>query len=384
MDKSADSMDIFDHIDALQSLNDECSLNEKVGYIHRVVQERFQFIHRIAIAVYDSKREMVKTFVASGDGEDPLRHYEARLSDAPSLREIIHSARPRVVNDLDIFASGRHEHTLRMSTQGFGSSYTMPMYLNGGLFGFVFFNSREKHRFTADVLHYLDLFGHLLSLLIVSEISSIHTLLAAVKTAREMTHQRDPETGAHLDRMSRYARLIARELSPHYGFTDEYIEHVFLFAPLHDIGKIGIPDRILLKPGKLSTDEYELMKTHAEKGREIIDRMLANFGLEGFQHIEILRNIANFHHEAIDGSGYPRGLKGEDIPMEARIVAVSDVFDALTSRRPYKHSWCNADAYALLRRLSGTLLDKQCVDALIGNRAEVEKIQASFAEDQYG
>jgi HD-GYP domain-containing protein (c-di-GMP phosphodiesterase class II) len=230
----------------------------------------------------------------------------------------------------------------------------------------------------------MDIFGHLVSLLITSEISSIHTLLSAVKTARDVAQHRDIETGAHLDRMARYAGLIAGKLADKYGFDDEYIEHVFLFAPLHDIGKIGIPDKILLKPGKLTTEEFSTMKQHVDKGREIIDEMLKNFGFESFQHVDVLRNIAQHHHEAINGSGYPNGLKGDDIPIEARIVAVADVFDALTSRRPYKEAWSNEVAIDSLQKLAGITLDRECVDVLVNNREEIEAIQQRFQEDAYG
>jgi HD-GYP domain-containing protein (c-di-GMP phosphodiesterase class II) len=199
-----------------------------------------------------------------------------------------------------------------------------------------------------------------------------------------MTHYRDVETGAHIDRMSRYSRLIALHIADKHDLDDEYIENVFLFSPLHDIGKIAIADEILKKPGKLTEDEKRVMRTHAHKGSEIIDSMLADHGLDSFENINILHNIAEYHHEAVNGSGYPNGLKGEQIPLEARIVAVADVFDALTSQRPYKKAWSNQDAFAMLQRLAGEQLDKECVDALIANKEAVLKIQQEFAEDQFG
>jgi HD-GYP domain-containing protein (c-di-GMP phosphodiesterase class II) len=201
-----------------------------------------------------------------------------------------------------------------------------------------------------------------------------------VRTAREMMHARDDETGSHLDRMARYARLIALAIADKYGLSDEYIEQIFIFAPLHDIGKIGIPDRVLLKPGKLDDAERALMMTHAQRGRELIDQMLGNFELGDTPHIDILRNIAELHHESVDGSGYPHGIRGADIPIEARIVAVADVFDALTSRRPYKPAWSIDEALAALQRLAGFKLDTDCVAALIEHRDKVEEIQAQFRE----
>jgi HD-GYP domain-containing protein (c-di-GMP phosphodiesterase class II) len=199
-----------------------------------------------------------------------------------------------------------------------------------------------------------------------------------------MTHSRDPETASHLERMSRYTRLIAKELADKYHFDDPFIEHIYLFAPLHDLGKIKVPDRILLKPDKLTSEEFSVMKNHPSDGRELIDLLLENYGLNGVGYVEMLRNIANYHHEFVDGSGYPDGLKGEAIPIEARIVTVADVFDALTSERPYKKAWSNDEAYTKLQEMSGKQFDPECVQALLANKEEIEEIQRSFMENDYG
>jgi HD-GYP domain-containing protein (c-di-GMP phosphodiesterase class II) len=375
---------LFEHQDVLDTLNHNLPLQDKLQRIHEVVQRHSQAIERIAVAVYDPQSDLLKTFVHSSSGKVPLKHYQARLADTPSLREIIDSGRPRVVNDLGLFRDGEAEHTRRIQAQGYRSSYTAPMYVNGNLFGFIFFNSCEPDTFSAALLSHLDLFSHLISLLIINEISSIQTLVGALRTARDMSRHRDNETGAHLDRMARYSRLIARQLAERHGLSDEVIEHIFLFAPLHDIGKVAVPDQVLLKPGKLDTEERALMQQHAAKGREIIDEMLENFGLTSFQHVDMLSNIAHYHHEALDGSGYPEGLRGEQIPLEARIIAVADVFDALTSRRPYKEAWSNDEAFATLQRMAGSLLDAECVQALCDCHGEVEAIQRQFHEDPVG
>jgi HD-GYP domain-containing protein (c-di-GMP phosphodiesterase class II) len=260
----------------------------------------------------------------------------------------------------------------------------MPMFNNGAFVGFIFFNSYERDVFSEPALNYLDVVGHLISLMVLNELTAMRTLAAAVRTTSRFTHARDVETGSHVDRMSRYARLIARELATRHNLDDDYIEHVFMYSPLHDIGKIAIPDRILLKPGRLDAQETEIMRSHARKGREIIDEMLANFGLDAMQHVNILRNIAEHHHEAMNGKGYPAGLEGGDIPLEARIVAVADVFDALTSRRSYKGAWTNDEAFATLQRLAGEQLDAECVEALMRGRKDVERIQEQFSEDRIG
>jgi HD-GYP domain-containing protein (c-di-GMP phosphodiesterase class II) len=375
---------MFDHQDTLEELNKNLPLGEKLRSVHSVIQKQFSFVDRVSVAIYDHKTDMLKTYIHSSGNKQPLSHYQSQLADSPSLMEIVKQRKPRIVNDLAIFADSTQEHTKRLKASGYASSYTLPMFINDIFFGFVFFNSNEKDAFHDDALHYFDLIGHLISLLIINEQTSVRTMLATVKTAHDMTHHRDTETGAHIDRMSRYSRLIAVHIADKHNLDDEYIENVFLFSPLHDLGKIAIADNILQKPGKLSEAESKVMKTHAHKGREIIDSMLQDHGLDSFENINILRNIAEYHHEAVNGTGYPNGISGDQIPLEARIVAVADVFDALTSKRPYKEAWSNHDSYAMLQRLAGGQLDRECVDALIANKERVEEIQREFSEDPIG
>jgi len=371
------------HQDVLKELNKNITLSEKLESIHKVLKNRFPFIDRIAVAVYDAKTDLLKTFSHSSGPQAPLVRYEAKLGESHSLMEILETGMPRVINDLTVFGLPEREHTRRIAAQGYVSSYTMPMYINGAFFGFVFFNSREKNSLEPEVLHYLDVFGHLVSLTIINDLMTIRTMLATVKAARDISSHRDMETGAHLDRMSHYARLIAKELAEPYHLDDEYIEHIFLFAPLHDIGKIGVPDTILRKPAKLTEEEFDLMKSHTQKGRQMIDTMLKDFGLDSFQHIDVMRNIAEYHHETLDGQGYPHGMKDGEIPLESRIIAVADIFDALTSHRPYKTAWTNEEAFAMLRQLAGLQLDRDCVNALIKNSGRVEEIQKRFRENPF-
>ena len=375
---------MFHHKDTLEALNTHLPLKDKLANSHHVIQEKFNFIARIAITLYDPATRLLKTFIDSSGEDKPLKHYEASLDDAKSLNEILKRGKPRVVNNLVTFEQGKQEHTQRIGRQGYASSYTMPMFHSGKFIGFLFFNSYEPNVFNEKTLKELDIFGHLVSLMVINDLSTHKVMNAALKTTSEITHLRDPETGSHLDRMSRYSRIIAQKLAEKYDLDDEYIEHVFMFSPLHDIGKIAIPDTILLKPGPLSDNEREIMNKHTCIGREMIDRIISNFGLGSLSQINVLKNIAEFHHEAMNGSGYPCGKKGCDIPLEARIVAVADIFDALTSARPYKSAWTNDKAFALLQELAGEKLDKDCVDALIERRSDVEQIQKQFQEDFYG
>ena len=171
---------------------------------------------------------------------------------------------------------------------------------------------------------------------------------------------RDHDTGNHVMRMAKYARVMAEKL----GFTEIDCEEIELAAPLHDIGKIGIPDSILLKPGKLTEGEFQIMQAHPLIGHEILSDSQSRF-------IQIGAVIALGHHEKFDGSGYPKRLRGADIPLAARIVAVADVYDALTSARPYKAAWPFEEAIAYIRDQAGQHFDPLCVQAFLDQIDEI-------------
>ena len=370
--------------DSLSSLGDDCPLEDKLKAVHGYISQHYPWVARLAIALHDPDTDLLKTYAHSTeDGHNPLPLYEARLSDSESLQEIRRRKQARVVNDLDLYGNGA-THAQRIRGQGYGSSYTLPIFRAGEFIGFLFFNARDKNAFDKTTLRFFALLGHLLSLMVVDCLATPRALVATVRTATGLARHRDFETGAHLDRMAHYARLIAREVAPKHGLTDIQVENIFLFAPLHDIGKIGVPDDILLKKGKLTTEEFAVMQTHTLKGGDIIDAMLANFRLENRDNSSVLRNIALFHHEAMDGSGYPFGRSEEEIPIEARIVAVADVFDALTSERPYKKAWSVEEALRFLVENAEARFDRDCVAALVACRDEVERIREQFAEDVIG
>ncbi len=180
---------------------------------------------------------------------------------------------------------------------------------------------------------------------------------------------KDNETGMHVIRMSHYCKLIGLKAGMSHDEAD-MLQHA---APMHDVGKIGIPDSILLKPGKLDKDEWETMKTHSKIGNVII----------GDHESEILKlagMVALSHHEKWDGSGYPNGLKGEDIPLMARIVAVADVYDALTSKRPYKKAWPEEDAIAEIKKLSGSHFEPRLVEAFLEVLPDIYHIKEKYTD----
>lgn len=182
---------------------------------------------------------------------------------------------------------------------------------------------------------------------------------------------RDPETGAHIQRMAHYSQVIAVGL----GLDAAAQKLILEAAPMHDVGKIGIPDYILLKPGRLTPEEFEVMKGHARLGYELLKD-------SGSETLRAGAEVAISHHEKYDGSGYPNGLKGSKIPLFGRIVAVADVFDALTSERPYKKAWSLEDACRFLEDGRGKHFDPLCVEAFLAGWDEVLDIRQRFQDEE--
>ncbi len=206
--------------------------------------------------------------------------------------------------------------------------------------------------------------------------------LSTIFAMSKLAESRDPETGEHLDRMREYCRILAQQLSglPQYADTIDpiYIDNIFAASPLHDIGKVGVPDRILLKPGKLTNEEFEIMKTHATVGAEALravslecpDNLFVAIGIE----------IAESHHEKWDGSGYPHGLSGEDIPLAGRILALGDVYDALTSKRCYKDAFTHEKSRDIILEGRGKHFDPDVVDAFLATEEEFVSVRKRIAD----
>ncbi|MEZ9231466.1 HD domain-containing phosphohydrolase [Vibrio amylolyticus] len=195
------------------------------------------------------------------------------------------------------------------------------------------------------------------------------TRLEIIQRLGRAAEYKDNETGMHVIRMSHYSRIIAEQLD----VNERWKELVFQASPMHDIGKIGIPDYVLGKPGKLDAEEWDIMQQHVKIGGDII-------GDSESLLLQMAREIALYHHEKWDGSGYPHGTKGEDIPLSARIVAIADVFDALTSERPYKKAWPIEKAISLLEEEAGKHFDPNLVPIFVSKLDDVLAIRDSLKD----
>ncbi|MGN7613449.1 HD-GYP domain-containing protein [Magnetococcales bacterium HHB-1] len=212
--------------------------------------------------------------------------------------------------------------------------------------------------------------------LILTQDITIHSLASLAET-------RDNETGNHIRRTQHYVRLLAEHLRDHPRFKDELddatIELLFKSAPLHDMGKVGVPDHILLKPGKLTEEEFAIMQTHTTLGRDAIALAESALG-SGASFLRYIREIAYTHHEKWDGSGYPEGLKGEEIPLSGRLMAVADVYDALISKRVYKPAFSHEKAVSIIVEGRGRHFDPDMVDVFLDIADLFQKVAAQFSD----
>jgi adenylate cyclase len=256
-------------------------------------------------------------------------------------------------------------------TKGFFLSPLFPLIALGGNFFFLTFLKywREEKKAKTRAKE-----------LMLSQDFTIQCLASLIET-------RHSETGGHILRTQRYVRALCRPLVSHPKFREflnaEAIEHLYKSAPLHDIGKVGVLDSILLKPSKLNFDEFEEMKKHTAYGRDAIQRAEIKFGYGASNtFLRLAKEMAYTHHERWDGSGYPEGLKGEEIPIAGRIMALADIYDGIIWQRVYKHSSTHKDAVSLITQLNGIVFDPDVVHAFLEVQEEFRQIDLEFADHE--
>ena len=213
-------------------------------------------------------------------------------------------------------------------------------------------------------------------------ILSLETKDIVIFSLAKLAESRDPETGNHLERIRFYSKVLAQTLMKisHPGIDNFFIDNIFLTSPLHDIGKIGIPDYVLLKPGRFDEKEFKIMQTHAQVGFDTLNDAVKKYPKADY--LKMASEIAHAHHEKFDGSGYPNKLIGENIPIAARIVAVSDVYDALINKRVYKEAYAHDMAKSIIIKDKGTHFDPAVVDAFLSCEDRVIEISNQFIADK--
>ena len=257
-----------------------------------------------------------------------------------------------------------------------------PLNINETYLGNIEFIFPEQEQIEERHRNFLALFKDKLSLAVYKSLLFKDLLTIVTDTLAKMAEYKDPETGEHLKRMGYYSQIIARELATKDKYNDrideEFIEKIRIAAPMHDIGKVAVPDDILLKPGQLTDEEFEVIKEHPTAGAEILLNLHQQFSRYNLDYFAMPYEIASGHHEKCDGSGYPQGLAKDEISLVAKISALGDVFDALTSDRPYKDAFSLEKSYEIIADMKGDHLDPEVVEAFFARQDEIEEIYEQY------
>lgn len=374
-------------ISLIENINENNSFNEILQYIFETFSSFIPYNYiGIALLTEDKKQLKASYGISSkklpGLPEDLLGH--TALISETSLGKVLETGVPRVINDLEDYTSTRPHRTYNdiILHAGIKASITLPLKFNNNPLGIIFFSSDKKNVYKAEHTNFLKTITNSIAIAFQNNIFIDELLYSSILALAKLAESRDEDTGDHLNRMKMYSRTIAQFLYEDSKYKDqittEFIDKIEKFSPLHDIGKVGIRDAILLKPAKLTLEEFEEMKQHTAYGGQVLRAANENIQKNGMSLFQLGIEIAEGHHEKWDGSGYPNGISGLNIPLSARIVAVADVFDALTSKRPYKEPFSVETAYEIITEGSDKHFDPEIVRVFVQKRKRIENLYHSF------
>ncbi len=383
-------IDLFTRIDrvtALINLDHDMGRLSGLGNMDFLVDglsetiNQFMPCQRLALAFRTSNSVITAETVKADYSDLHLVPGHSERIDAGSLHQIAEHRTPRIINNLPEYAHTREVSvaTKLLLKEGIFSSVTAPLVFRDKCVGFIFVSTRENIEYHSDHARELARIASAVSHTLYTEFLFQETVAETTRAFVSLMSEKDNETSQHLVRMARYSFIVARK----YNQTVRRLEPALLreilwFAPLHDIGKIGITDLILHKTGPLTDDERKTMQTHVFIGERVLREMDAS--LKQVLSESLLKTaieIIGGHHEKFDGSGYPRGLAGENIPLAGRIVAAADVFDALTSKRPYKDAWPVEKAVSWMKNSMPGHFDPEVFGCL---EASIEDIMMVYEE----
>ncbi|SIO93151.1 HD domain-containing phosphohydrolase [Vibrio spartinae] len=373
-------MSHLDHND-VQQTSHQRSLNEQFVEIHQYIREQLPQIARISFALYEPFSDHLKTYADSTPDHEILHRYEYPLSQLTGLKRCATERCDRCINDPTQSLGADTLHNQWLKQQRFGASLASPMYYEHEFIGFIFINTAEGYHFDEQLNQQLSTHIDTIRQAIGREYETVYKILDMTSFILKQNPKHLAQSRDHQERMYHFTKIIAWGVSQRYHLDDEKIDHITLFSRLHDIGKLSIPHRLLLKPGELEMTERQQVIGHIEKGVEMMESVLSRTDCLHHACIRTLKEIVSYHHELMDGSGYPHGLQGDDIPVSARIVTVANIFDALTTHRPYKQA--RSVPFALLeleKMVAEGKLDKHCVNALRNHQEFLKDITRKYPE----
>lgn len=374
-------------ISLIENMNNNNSFMEILTYINTTFSAFIPFNY-IGIALMSNDKKMLKASYGVSDGTvngltEKILGIAWHVSET-TIGTVLESGEARIINDLEQYCTGkpRKAYNETLLEAGIKASIALPLKVSQEPVGMIFFSSTNKEVYTREHANLLGTLANSIAISLNKNILTNEIIFSSILALAKLSEARDEDTGEHMERMGRYSKLITRLLYEEDCYLDtitlEYIDKIEEYSPLHDIGKVGIVDDILLKPAKLTEEEFTEMKKHALFGGQVLRTADKNLRERGKSLFKMGIEIAEGHHEKWDGSGYPYGRRGEEIPLSARIVAVADVFDALTSKRPYKEAFSLDKSFDLIMEGKGKHFDPVIVDVFIKHRKQVEALYYKF------
>ncbi len=370
------------------AINQGTSFDDTLSHIFRTFKPYIPYNY-IGVATFSGYegRELLASYGVS-DGSVvglPDRLFGLRVDVATtSLARLLASNEPRVISDLEAYAQARpmRDYTRIILESGVRSSITLPLAVNGKALGFLFFSSVRKSAYTEMHLAFLTNIRDALAISFEKDIFVDDLVYSSTLALAKMAEARDEDTAEHLDRMRQYSTLLARAAKEEGVYADlldpATIRAIERFSPMHDIGKVGIRDNVLLKLGRLEGEELVHMRSHAIYGANVLREAERNIARSGRSIFARGISIALSHHERWDGKGYPEGLSGERIPLEARIVSIADVLDALTTRRPYKEPFTFERSVDMILEGRGSQFDPRLIGVFSHRIGEFRALYEEF------
>lgn len=370
-----------DRLQALQAFNtrlvcmkvDDSSYHEVVGGVRRVIGCDF-----CALFLFDEEKNDLVLKASTGYQGLPedlrLSCHDGNSIHAQAFME------EYLVHLEDLFANPG----VKVLSEELGSNLVIPVISNHGPVGVFDFGNRQPGTFDLEVVGMSNMLVDqmafsLENIRLVQELQNSRD--AVIRGMALLSEMKDSHISGHLNRICEMSRYLAEKLehgSAYPEVTFNFVQLLERASALHDVGKVGIPDSILLKPGKLTAPEFEIMKSHTILGSELLEGLMEDFG--EYDMITMGAEVARSHHEWWDGSGYPSGIKGTEIPLAARILAICDVYDALTSRRVYKDAWSQEDAMKVLRDGAGKQFDPDLVEVFLAHPQDLQEIRARYPD----
>ena len=359
---------LLDRLNSIFRLTDRINQGNQLDEMLAFIHEEFQtFVPLNWVGVFftsaDGKRMVLERCYC--ESTPPIKDGDSFIINGTIFEQVLENNQPNSADFGDITHATIEE---KFASEGLQSALYLPLNIaNSDPVVMVFASSKQSY--SNEHIEFLNNIANTVSHVLEKTVVVENLVSAAINGLAKLAESRDPETGDHLTRMALYSAIIAEELALQGEYTElitpQYVRDVYNFAPMHDIGKVGISDDILLKPGRLDPEERQEMERHPTIGGEVLRKAEQQMQAMGHSIFTIGIEIAECHHEKFDGSGYPKQLKQNEIPLSARIVAAADVFDALTSKRPYKEAWSVERTLEVMQEDSGIHFDPEVIAAML-------------------